>query len=460
MKTITCRKCGNTIDASKGECPICGAMYYIISDEPETDDGTRVWPATETNDNPVFNELDFDTDYDSGIPNRQKGIQPIQQRPAQGQRPPQRQNPAQQRPPQQRRPIDQQRTEGQPRPVQQRQPGQRPQQRQSAQSTKQGAPRRPIDPKQVYRDEGFNGQEKGIGGVDRKVLIVGALALLAALTLVVCFMSGVFSFGDKNAGKMPDVVGLTSENARVVLENIGLKVSTIEKNSAENKGIVIEQSIKEGDKLNKNDSVVLSISNGALKDDVNQNDDEDEDTEVQTPYIVGKTLPDARAAAEVIGLSVVQTSSEYSSGVAEGQIISQTPNSGAYLKKGEAIKVVVSLGVEPTPTPTAYSISVTAGKGGSVSPKGQVSVEEGGSATFTITPEEGYELRELKIDGANVGAPLSYTFSNVKANHTLYAVFQIKTEPTPSPTPSPTPTPTPSPSPTPEMPSATPADGG
>ena len=52
-------------------------------------------------------------------------------------------------------------------------------------------------------------------------------------------------------------------------------------------------------------------------------------------------------------------------------------------------------------------------------------MEEGGSVTFTITPYDGYSLGQLLIDGANVSVTGSYTFSDVRQDHTIYAVFQV-----------------------------------
>ena len=106
----------------------------------------------------------------------------------------------------------------------------------------------------------------------------------------------------------------------------------------------------------------------------------------------------------------------------------------------------------PTPTPVHYSVNVTAGSGGRVSPSGSVSVEEGGSVTFQITPNEGYELAQLIVDGSNVSVQSTYTFSDVRQNHTIYAVFQavqaappVTEEPvvTPEPTNEPAPAPDP-----------------
>jgi hypothetical protein len=74
---------------------------------------------------------------------------------------------------------------------------------------------------------------------------------------------------------------------------------------------------------------------------------------------------------------------------------------------------------------TSYTISASAGEGGSISPSGKVSVT-GGSKTFIITANEGYDITDIKVDGVSVGAVSSYTFSNVGANHTIEAVFERK----------------------------------
>jgi hypothetical protein len=76
-----------------------------------------------------------------------------------------------------------------------------------------------------------------------------------------------------------------------------------------------------------------------------------------------------------------------------------------------------------------YTITATAGTGGSILPSGAVSVNYGANQTFTITPETGYHLEEVKVDGAIQGhpAPTSYTFTNVTANHTISATFAINT---------------------------------
>ena len=70
-----------------------------------------------------------------------------------------------------------------------------------------------------------------------------------------------------------------------------------------------------------------------------------------------------------------------------------------------------------------YTIKATAGAGGSISPYGNVSVREGRDQTFTITPNKGYAVSNVKIDGKSIGAVKSYTFENVSRTHTIEVIF-------------------------------------
>ena len=70
-----------------------------------------------------------------------------------------------------------------------------------------------------------------------------------------------------------------------------------------------------------------------------------------------------------------------------------------------------------------YTIKATAGAGGSISPSGNVSVREGRDQTFTITPDQGYAVSDVKIDGESVGVVTSYSFENVRKAHTIAVSF-------------------------------------
>lgn len=74
-----------------------------------------------------------------------------------------------------------------------------------------------------------------------------------------------------------------------------------------------------------------------------------------------------------------------------------------------------------------YTITATAGSGGSISPSGSISVSQGDDQTFTITPDAGYYVDDVIVDGSSVGAFTSYTFNNVVDNHTIEAIFALNT---------------------------------
>ena len=420
MKVITCKRCGASfdIDAAGGECPYCGAIYYILPEEGPADssarrttpesqgraqgsesskdlDATRVWGQDDLDATRVWRQDDPDATQvwkQEDVASARKAAKPKAQ--------PQKNNPI--RPP----------AAGSP-----RQPDKKPTEKRS------------LSENHAYSSG------KRTGSTSRtRAFIVGAVALLAVLVVVLTVMSGMLDF-DKKEKKlitMPNTLGMDKDSAVSLLEGMGLNVEVSTQPSDEEEGIVIRQSAKEGKKLQEGETVMLIVSSGpAIK--------EEEKSPVSVPSLVGSTYEKARQDLEALGLRIIKYTDEYSDTYPEGTIIYQDPAAGTQLPPGEYVKVTLSKGPEPAPE---YVISVTAGKGGSVSPKGRVTVKEGESVTFTITPDEGYEIREIKVDGQSVGAVESYTFSDVRSDHTVYAIFQA-VQSTPEPTPSPASEPSP-----------------
>ena len=77
---------------------------------------------------------------------------------------------------------------------------------------------------------------------------------------------------------------------------------------------------------------------------------------------------------------------------------------------------------------TESTITATAGANGTISPSGAVKVTAGGSQTFTISPSSGYVIDTLKVDGLEVTAATSYTFSDVNTNHTIEVTFKQESQ--------------------------------
>lgn len=90
------------------------------------------------------------------------------------------------------------------------------------------------------------------------------------------------------------------------------------------------------------------------------------------------------------------------------------------------VKLTASSGGSTPAEPTTFTITASAGQGGSITPSGNVSVAENGNQKFTITPSEGYEIADVKVDGQSVGKKTEYTFENVTKAHTIAATFTEK----------------------------------
>ena len=90
-------------------------------------------------------------------------------------------------------------------------------------------------------------------------------------------------------------------------------------------------------------------------------------------------------------------------------------------------RVTTNHTITVTFAPKELAITASAGTGGSISPSGTVKVKYGEDKSFTITPNEGYEIKSVTVDGQDKGKITSYTFEDVKEAHTISATFVKKT---------------------------------
>ena len=84
------------------------------------------------------------------------------------------------------------------------------------------------------------------------------------------------------------------------------------------------------------------------------------------------------------------------------------------------------------PATTYHTIVATAGANGSINPSGAVNVLEGSDADFIITPDQGYNIKEVIVNGGATeeltdGNSVTYTFTNVTQDHTIHAEFELDT---------------------------------
>ena len=69
-------------------------------------------------------------------------------------------------------------------------------------------------------------------------------------------------------------------------------------------------------------------------------------------------------------------------------------------------------------------MTATAGAGGAIAPSGAVTVAYGADQAFTISPDVGQKIKDVKVNGASVGAVPTYTMKNVTADGSIEATFE------------------------------------
>lgn len=89
-----------------------------------------------------------------------------------------------------------------------------------------------------------------------------------------------------------------------------------------------------------------------------------------------------------------------------------------------------TLKIYGTSAPKTQTVTATAGSNGTITPSGAATVNYGADQTFTITPDSGYVIEDVLVDGSTVGGVTIYTFSNVIADHTIEACFAVNNPPT------------------------------
>ncbi|GAA0734714.1 Stk1 family PASTA domain-containing Ser/Thr kinase [Clostridium oceanicum] len=161
-------------------------------------------------------------------------------------------------------------------------------------------------------------------------LIIGAIAVLV---IVIGSVAAFFSFGKSDAGdkvEVPNIVGMTKEDAEKALKEKNLKLTVAQKVKSDKKeGTIVESYPPSGTKVKKDSEVRVSISGGKI---------------LTVPDLKGMDLQSAKDLINNSDLKVGDVSREYSDSVPEGNIISQSLNTGEEVKEGTKIDLVVSRG--------------------------------------------------------------------------------------------------------------------
>lgn len=158
------------------------------------------------------------------------------------------------------------------------------------------------------------------------------VALTTEITITIC-KNKTAQEGDKTVQvTVPDVVGMTEEEAKAALEESGLMVNRAEKNSDQPEGTILAQEPKAGEEVNKDSFVTVDVSIGAEK--------------IYMKNVELESREDAEKVIAELGLTV-QIKKDYSDSVAEGKVISQSIAMDAEVKPGDEVTLVISLGKKP-----------------------------------------------------------------------------------------------------------------
>ncbi len=235
--------------------------------------------------------------------------------------------------------------------------------------------------------------------------IVVAVIIILVLALVIGRAAGLFRFGgtgttqeeDSGQVKVPNVVGMSLDDAKAELNDAGLgwKIGKQEESAKYEKGYVMAQDPKNGEKVKKNTQITLDVSTGKT------------DEQVEVPNVVGQDEADAQKTLEDAGFKV-ESAAVYSS-QPQGEVVSTDPKAGTQAAKGSTVTIQVSKGEQKISVPdvrgtdentakstlsgaglnvtvtTDYSDSVAQGNVISQDPSGGTKVDAGANVNIVVS---------------------------------------------------------------------------
>ena len=260
------------------------------------------------------------------------------------------------------------------------------------------------------RRDGKNGRKNGVDPNTRKImkiLLVVAIAVFAIGTIfVIGQAAGMFKSNPKvtdEKGKaqvtVPDILGMTVEEATETLNKKGLGLSIAERAYSDKyeKGEIMEQKTAANKKVDKNTEIQVVVSNGV------------EILTVAVPDVSGQSESAAQKTLEDANL-VVDSESKYDDHIEAGKVISTDPAAGMEVEEGTHVKMYVSMGVEKVEVPQITGITSEEAQA-ALAAVGLI----GGSVTEEYSEEydAGYVISQGKSAGSKLekGSAVDYVVS-------------------------------------------------
>ena len=183
---------------------------------------------------------------------------------------------------------------------------------------------------------------RGLSGLKRRTaIIVGLLAVAGTGAGATWYLT----VGPGRRVPVPNIVGMSEDQAQLALEKQGLDWGTPERVYSDTvpAGSIVSCQPKAGQKVGLGQAVTATVSRGVETKTV--------------PDVVRKTKDQATAAITAAGLTLGDVTEEYSASVESGKVISCDPKAGKVIKHTEKVSLVVSKGKEPATIPDVTGMS-------------------------------------------------------------------------------------------------------
>ncbi len=326
------------------------------------------------------------------------------------------------------------------------------------------------------KDGNGKGRSGGSGSSRRRGPIIALAAIVAVAAVALIAFSLLGNTWGRPMIDVPDVTGQTLEEATAAIEDAGFNLGQVDYKFDESipENTVISQTPRQNTKQEKGSKISLTISQGIeqvtvpnlknmsqsearaalqkedLKFEIGEAESSDDVAEnrvaSQSPAALTKVakgssvtvhlssgkektdVPDVTNSLEGTATATLQNAGfkvkvdyQNSSTVAEGMVISQTPNGGQQAAKDSTVSIVVSSGAKYY---VASAYVSGAADGGSVSPT-YADVAEGNSVTFYISTNSGYKIASVTdSNGNSYGASSSVVINNVRGDISLNVTFE------------------------------------
>jgi serine/threonine-protein kinase len=229
---------------------------------------------------------------------------------------------------------------------------------------------------------------KGLAGKFTKVRVIAiALALICAIPVSYFIYAGLQTILGPKEIELPDVLGMTEEEAAETLEALGLKlfVADLVADAEVEEGRIVSQERSEGSVVKEGFTLRVSISRGQ------EEQEEREEVPIVVPNVVGRSLEDAAYQIESYGYRLGSTDDRENSKLPKDYVVRQSPNAGEEAEEGARIDLVLSDGEalpEKVSVPNLLALTEDAARR---------QIEGVGLKVGTVTPESNATYETGKV---------------------------------------------------------------